>query len=70
MRLFARAYADQIEADHQAFVRVVASGRLTASRRHVAADISHDENANSINASVGIAAELTFASPDGVHRPH
>ena len=32
MRLFARAYADQIEADHQALVRAVARGRLTAAR--------------------------------------
>ncbi len=33
MRQFARAYADQIEADHQALVRAVARGRLPAARR-------------------------------------
>ena len=32
MRQFARAYADQIEADHQALVRAVARGRLPAAR--------------------------------------
>jgi uncharacterized protein (DUF2252 family) len=32
MRRFARAYADQIEADHQALVRAVAQGRLPAAR--------------------------------------
>jgi uncharacterized protein (DUF2252 family) len=32
MRRFARAYADQIEADHQALVRAVARGRLPAAR--------------------------------------
>jgi uncharacterized protein (DUF2252 family) len=32
MRVFARAYADQIEADHRALVRAVARGRLTAAR--------------------------------------
>ena len=29
---FGRAYADQIEADHQALVRAVARGRLPAAR--------------------------------------
>jgi hypothetical protein len=29
---FGRAYADQIEADHQALVRAVARGRLSAAR--------------------------------------
>ena len=33
MRQFARGYADQIEADHQALVRAVAGGRLPAARR-------------------------------------
>jgi uncharacterized protein (DUF2252 family) len=33
MRQFARAYADQIEADHQALLRAVAQGRLPAARR-------------------------------------
>jgi uncharacterized protein (DUF2252 family) len=32
MRQFALAYADQIEADHQAFVQAVARGRLPAAR--------------------------------------
>ena len=32
IRLFARAYADQIEADHQALLRAVARGRLPAAR--------------------------------------
>jgi len=32
MRLFARAYADQIEADHQALVRAVERGRVPAAR--------------------------------------
>jgi uncharacterized protein (DUF2252 family) len=32
MRQFARAYADQIEADHQALVRAVARGKLAAAR--------------------------------------
>ena len=32
MRRFALAYADQIEADHQALVRAVKSGRLPALR--------------------------------------
>ncbi len=32
MRHFAQAYADQIEADHQALVRAVARGRLRAAR--------------------------------------
>jgi len=32
MRRFARAYADQIEADHETLVRAVAQGRLPAGR--------------------------------------
>ena len=32
MRLFARAYADQIESDYETLVRAVALGRLTATR--------------------------------------
>jgi len=32
MRQFARAYADQVEADHQALVRAVARGVLAAAR--------------------------------------
>ena len=32
MSLFARAYADQIEADHQALARAVARGLIPAAR--------------------------------------